>query len=94
MTNAEAIKILGECKFCRNAYKGECVSDSGCFEAKTMAIKALDRQIKKKPILHHFYENETDYSYYTCANRCDKYCQINKQDNFCKKCGQAIDWSE
>lgn len=64
-----------------------------------LAIEALEKQIPKKPILHQYYEYEedgvqSDYSYYTCANRCHKYCQVSPQDGFCRKCGQAIDWSD
>lgn len=64
------------------------------YEPFNMAIKALEKQIPKKPILHPFFEDGTDYSYYICPNRCERYSQVNLQDNYCRKCGQRIDWSE
>lgn len=53
MTNDDAIKIIGECKYCRKKVDGSCISESECFEAKQAAIEALkhkkfhDKLLKK-----------------------------------------------
>ena len=62
-------------------------------EVNGKAIDALEKQIPKKPILHHIYENGNDYSYYECPNRCTVFDLVNSNDKFCRKCGQSLDWS-
>ncbi len=56
------------------------------------AIKSLEKQIPQKPtsVVSSYYENETRLSH--------GYCPICKTlnisfDEFCGKCGQALDWS-
>ena len=70
------------------------------FEAVTMAIAALEKQIPKKP---HIQQIEVDYyehDCYECPN-CDSFlgyvseCKEEYyQNNYCPKCGQVIDLSE
>ena len=62
-----------------------------------IAIKALEKQIPKKPIIEH----RKYYDTYSCPE-CDSYflCKdetgffAGKRSEFCNKCGQAIDWSD
>lgn len=54
----------------------------------------MTREEPKKPILRRFYEDDEEYIYFNCPNRCDIYCQVYPQDNYCRNCGQKLDWSE
>lgn len=55
------------------------------------AISALEKQIPKKPVIHGYREGrEVNTISYTCPV-CNKH--IDK-DNYCKHCGNALDWSE
>lgn len=73
MTNEEAIKIL----------KVEHFGDSENMElAKHIAIKALEKQITKKP-------SKTDKA--RCIHCA---CVVERDERFCKNCGQALDWSD
>lgn len=54
------------------------------------AISALEKQIPKKPVIHGYREGrEVNTISYTCPI-CNKH--IDK-DNYCKHCGNALDWS-
>ena len=54
------------------------------------AIKALEKQIPKKP----FYDkNRDDFNAYKCPVCNDEY-MILSGDNYCTVCGQALDWSD
>lgn len=48
--------------------------------------KLVDRDVPKKP---KEFTNLNNYFTSLCPN-----CNADDLDNFCKKCGQAIDWSE
>lgn len=50
-----------------------------------LAIKALEKQIPKKP------KTDDRYVMYICP-RCNEFIKINK--NYCMNCGQKLDWSE
>lgn len=76
------------------------MSDEDCYtaeayEAMRMAIKALEKQIPKKPI-HDGY----DYRCPSCRTAVEYECMVNNpdalkswtRDSFCGDCGQAIDW--
>ena len=56
-----------------------------------VAIKALEKQIPKKPNIHGYREgreiNAISYTCPVCNNHIGR-------DNFCKHCGNAIDWSD
>ena len=57
-------------------------------DVKDVAIKALEKQIPKKPI-----EIDTWGEYYKCPI-CDKYAVDNLgcKYKFCRECGQKFDW--
>lgn len=100
MTESEAIEKLknmrlfmqienenNDCKFTEDDYK-----------ANEMAIRALEKQIPKKPIRHAVWEDfkcpacgsteirpyDTEYREY------DKDCEFK----YCSDCGQKLDWSD
>ena len=56
-----------------------------------LAIKALEKQIPKKPIGRH-----TSYKCPICDRRVrsGKGSSSFGVDHFCQRCGQALDWSE
>jgi hypothetical protein len=52
---------------------------------------ALEKQMPKKPIIHGYREGrEINTISFTCPI-CNKHIG---RENFCKHCGQAIDWSD
>lgn len=66
-------------------------------EALYMAIKALEKQIPKNPIIH---TNDIDKGRLACCPVCDSnvdwtYEGFWRKGNskYCKNCGQAIDWT-
>ena len=99
MKESEAIKELKyDCNELGKAIP--CDTSWGCsFEnAYGMAIKALEKQMPKKPIRHTAWEDfkcpacgsteirpyDTEYSEY------DKDCKFE----YCSDCGQKLDWSD
>ena len=67
-------------------------------EEMDIAIKALEKQIPKKPIIH---TNDIDKDRLACCPVC--YSNVDwtyegfwRKGNpkYCKNCGQAIDWSD
>lgn len=96
MTESEAIEKLknmrlfmqiedenNDCKFTEDDYK-----------ANEMAIKALEKQIPKKPQnkKYSFYPHSTllKSKYGECHN-----CKsIQVDDEYCANCGQKLDWSD
>ena len=100
MTESEAIEKLknmrlymqiedesNDCKFTEDDYK-----------ANEMVIKALEKQIPKKPIMKQYFENLEDE--YLCCPTCgeiltDRIPDDNKTFYFhCMNCGQKFDWSD
>ncbi|MBP3469738.1 MAG: hypothetical protein J6K26_09520 [Lachnospiraceae bacterium] len=51
-------------------------------------IKALEKQIPKKPFMHGIEEYRA-----TCPN-CNKWLEAHSSKIFCPYCGQRIDWSD
>lgn len=83
MKPQEAINILEKYK---SVPKSEVVKT-----AYEMAISALEKQIPKKPNIHGYREGrEINTISYTCPI-CNKHIG---RENFCKHCGQALDWSD
>ena len=59
-------------------------------EVLDVVVSALEKQIPKKPIILGYREGrEVNTISYTCPI-CHKHIS---RDNFCKNCGQALDWS-
>lgn len=89
MTNEEAIKNI-------NALNAVC-GQKGLYDAEfesalALAIKALEKQIPKKPL--HMHKN-----YYCPICKEDGWMLWddaipNDMDKYCGMCGQAIDWEE
>ena len=63
-------------------------ANNECIE---LCKKALEKQIPKKPIIYGYREGrEINTISYTCPI-CNKHIS---RENFCKHCGQALDWSD
>ena len=91
MTNEEAIKCIEDVLNSDYHYDEslgyQLTSDD--FEWLEKAKGALEKQISQKPrtTIH----GTTDYNV-TCKCRSCR-CFVNTTDNYCRTCGQAIDWS-
>lgn len=92
MTYAEAIKEL---KQIPSHIGGDC--DGYELRAISIAIEAIDKQIPKKPTheatLYH------SCTCPTCKNVIDEFTNFKGEKvriitNWCKFCGQALDWSD
>lgn len=58
------------------------------------AKNALENQIPKKPIVYKVYDTGKVVGYVCPKCKCDEiYSGIYRYD-YCRDCGQAIDWSE
>ena len=86
MTESEAIKnlkdILSECT---ESGEAVCYITDVDAPALEMAIKALEKQIPKKP------KTDDRYVMYICPC-CNDFIKVSH--NCCQNCGQAIDWSD
>lgn len=80
MNNEEAIEILESI-----------VMSHMKIEAIELAIQALEKQIPRKPI-----EKKLAYRAagirYSCPADCNSRHGLMMIENYCLKCGQAIDW--
>ena len=100
MTESEAIEELKyDCNELGKAIP--CDTSWGCsFEnAYRMAIKALEKQIPKKPRKTDSYKGvlKRVYAYVcpACGNVClEKYMNERQNTMFCWNCGQKLDWSD
>lgn len=80
----EAIELFKE-----DLKDGKCNDTCPECKARELAIFALEKQIPKKPIIHGFREGrEINTISYTCPI-CNKH---TSRENYCKYCGQALDW--
>ena len=85
-----------DCDNCKLCYEQGTVGEQR--EAVNMAIKALEKQIPKKPIMKLYFEDIEEE--YLCCQTCgdilsDRILFENKDFYFhCLECGQAFDWSE
>lgn len=90
MTESEA-KVILESEY---KFHGEC---SVFGEALEIAIKALEKQIPKKPIMKPYFDDMEEE--YLCCPTCgeiltDRIPMDNKDFYFhCLNCGQKLDWS-
>lgn len=69
--------------------------------ARQEAIKALKKQIPKKPIINKENINNVNYKVYMCPcckkqiiKKIDRDIFVGKIPYYCDDCGQALDWSE
>lgn len=65
-------------------------------KAVAMGMKALEKQITKKPMLlaDGYWNGEIIYDTWTCPNCGKSYETDFGDDNYCHNCGQALDWSD
>ena len=82
-----AIEVLDKIEFVRGKLP-DGVNDVE--EVLNLSIKALEKQIPKKPM-----EVSTEYNEFICmiCPSCQEIA-VEFDDRFCRRCGQAIDWSE
>lgn len=91
MTEKEAIETLQEKSLERcEAFGFDCGNCDKCEVtiAYDMAIKALEKQIPKKP--HKIYEKLN-------VKWCECGCylgELKDEQNYCRRCGQALDWGD
>ena len=83
MTPQEAIELVEQCGLNVEGIKN--------IECESIIIPALEKQIPKKPKIHGYRDGrEINTTSYTCPV-CNKHIG---RDEYCKHCGQALDWSD
>lgn len=83
MTPQEALELVEQCGLNIEGVKN--------IECESLIISALEKQMPKKPNIHGYREGrEVNTISYTCPI-CNKHIG---RENFCKHCGQALDWSD
>lgn len=83
MTPQEAIELVEQC--------GLNIEGIKHIECESLIVSALEKQIPKKPNIHGYREGrEINTISYTCPI-CNKHIS---RDNYCKNCGNAIDWGD
>lgn len=101
MTEREAIEIIKPIEQSARATSCGGFEQRPIVTALQMAIKALEKQIPKKPKVNHYEEEgEKPYTKICCPNDCriqlspvtEK--QLAHEHVYCPKCGQRIDWLE
>lgn len=71
-----------------------CYDNMDCWEAKDMAIEALEKQIPKKPTFSlHYFNSGLTGNVGHCPS-CPEHATLMYNTPYCPHCGQAIDWSE
>lgn len=98
MTNYEANALVDDFSF---VYKGKSIPKETLIECREVIHNALEKQIPKKPIVKSYichYVNYQDFLCPYCRNhiisKVDGNFIAGKQQQYCDKCGQKIDWSE
>lgn len=94
MTESEAIEKLKNMRLFMQIEdkKNDCKFTEGDYKANEMAIQALEKQIPKKPKTNRV---DLETTYCKCLS-----CNIttvlyrNCIMNYCKECGQKLDWSD
>ena len=91
MKYEEAIGILTYQALVLERTSGKSTLELNRIEALSKAVEAIEKQIPKKPL--HMHKN-----YYCPICKEDGWMLWddaipNDMDNYCSKCGQAIDWS-
>ena len=93
MTESEAIKEFKQrLELIKKCYRGE-VEDYK--QALEIGVKALEKQIPKKPIINHINTNEdvTEIEY-TCSVCGTNFVELTPCEEWCPYCGNKIDWSD
>lgn len=112
MTNAEAIEIIeNEYQCVKTASVGLCgrncsicdllKTDKEIFDAYDLAVKALQKQVPRRPHIESVEFRDKNFISYTisCSN-CGKEFEAcfntdyNKEFRYCSRCGHAIDWGD
>lgn len=83
----DAKKALKELSYDETAYGGYCT-----FEVRQEAIKALEKQIPKKPKNIKSIPTFSNDVYLTRANCPICGYDLNRSNIYCNRCGQKIDW--
>lgn len=85
MTNEEALNWFKD-----DLKNGKCSEECPQCNAMERAIEALEKQVKKKPVL------DTTFPSMVKWWRCPvcRHNNIETNDGFCHYCGQALDWSD
>jgi hypothetical protein len=95
MTESEAITELR-----RRAYRTTCYGNKVLeHEENLIAIKALEKQIPKKPIFNHNLSDTLSVFHCECGNIIKVSHDVgimnnNNAPNYCSKCGCRLDWSD
>lgn len=95
MTESEAITELR-----RRAYRTTCYGNKVLeHEENLIAIKALEKQIPKKPIFNHNLSDTLLVFHCECGNIIKVSHDVgimnnNNAPNYCSKCGCRLDWSD
>ena len=96
MTASEAIK---EVRFNMSKIGLKENSVKRVVKARDLAIKALEKQIPKKPIFNHNLSDTLSVFHCECGNKIKVSHDIgimnnNNAPNYCSKCGCRLDWSD
>ena len=86
-TTKEAIENLKKLKSFHNGSYGSSIR---------IAIEALEKQVPKKVKYKNRHGQGYDIynkDYYNCPS-CGRRLRNKQKDNYCGRCGQAIDWSD
>ena len=87
MTENEAIEEFKEClKIIEKCYRGENETHKQALE---IGVKALEKQIPKKPITH----SNTNRADCPCCGATVRGIK-NPFGDWCSNCGQKLDWSD
>lgn len=76
-----------ECRYLTE--DNECIEAGICFEVKETCVKALNKQIAKKPYVLPI-NREEDFTY--CPNCKRNGILVTPSYVYCTKCGQKLDW--
>ena len=94
MTESEAVKEFKErLELIEKCYRGE-VEDYK--QALELGVKALEKQIPKKPVYEGdgYSDGHLVYDTWICP-LCEKRYEVDYDDyDYCPDCGQKIDWSD
>lgn len=97
MTESEAIEEFNQrLELIEKCYRGE-VEDYK--QALELGVKALEKQIAKKPIFNHNLSDTLSLFHCECGNAIKVSHDIgimdnNNAPNYCSKCGCRLDWGD